>query len=184
MARGDRAPGAEMLRSFVAVWPSQQVAESVGAVPLVADAGLRVTRPEQRHVTVAFLGDLAPGSLQVVGAALRAALLGQEPALATLGPRTILLGPGVLCVPVAGLDELAEKIQRALRQEGFELEARPFRGHLTLARSRRRHRVPRRLAGQALEGHWLVEEVTVVVSRPGPDGHRYEVVDRVALAGR
>jgi 2'-5' RNA ligase len=37
------------------------------------------------------------------------------------------------------------------------------------------------LAGAAIEGRWDVPEVVLYRSLPGPGGHRYEVLHRVAL---
>src|SRR4051812_28143169 len=95
--------------------------------------GLRWTEPDQWHVTLRFFGDADPDEI--------GPLPQPRGVTAVLGPATVRLGRHVLAVPVAGLEELAA----AWPQD------RPFRGHLTLARSRREP-VPPRLVGVSLPG--------------------------------
>jgi 2'-5' RNA ligase len=100
---------------------------------------------------------------------------------AVLGPATARLGPAILHVPVGGLDELASSIVRATADVGEPPDDRPFRGHLTLARARRRGVDLRPYAGQPLAARWSVTEVTLVQSHTSPRGSRYEVMARRAL---
>jgi 2'-5' RNA ligase len=134
-------------------------------------------------VTLRFLGAVAPDRVAPVAEAL-VALRSLPAVVADLGPATRRLGRSVLVVPVVGLDEVAARVERAVVGAGVAPEERPFRGHLTVARARGRGSVPPDLAGAALAARWAVGEVTLVESTlRGAKGSRYEVLERVPLAG-
>jgi 2'-5' RNA ligase len=82
-------------------------------------------------------------------------------------------------LPVAGIDELAAAVVRATAHVGAPPDARPFRGHLTLAESRRG--TPPKLDVE-LRATWPVTEVALVESQLHPAGARYETVHTVPLA--
>jgi RNA 2',3'-cyclic 3'-phosphodiesterase len=144
---------------------------------------VRWTRQEAWHVTLRFLGGVAPDDVPAVAAAL-GALRSQAPAVAELGPVTRRLGRSVLVLPVAGLDEVAAAVDAALAAAAVGREERPFRGHLTVARARGRVSLPRGLSGTPLAGRWVVDEVTLVESvLHGVRGSDYVVRERVPLEG-
>jgi 2'-5' RNA ligase len=171
------------VRLFVGVWPPDTVRERVAEVVdglRGSHEGVRWEPPERWHVTLRFLGRVTePGA--VVEALERATLVPTEVAL---GPAVGLLGRQVLCVPVAGLDELAAAVQEATAELGEPPDPRPFRGHLTLARLGGRRGQRRRPAVAAARGWrgtpvaatWRVEAIHLVRSRPGPDGSTYDDV--------
>jgi 2'-5' RNA ligase len=167
-------------RLFVAVWPPPDVVDRVAALPRPPLAGLRWTDPEQWHVTLRFLGrvdEAAPvheALTRVVAA----------PVEAVVGPAVGRFGHRVLHVSVDGLGDLAAAVVAAAADLGEPPEDRTFSGHLTLARVRRGGRVDLRpLAGTPVEGRWPVTEFTLVESRPGGAGARYDVVGRYPLRG-
>jgi 2'-5' RNA ligase len=169
------------VRLFVGVWPPPEVKEVLGSLARPDAPGVRWTAPDRWHVTLAFMGDVPEEEQRwwpsVVGVAARAV---PAPPDALLGPATVLLGPAVLCLPVAGLDAAADAVCSAATALGLahRLEARPFRGHLTVARAKGRGRIPRRLAGAALEASWAVDELCLVASVPGPGPARYRTLAR------
>lgn len=169
------------MRTFVAVWPTGEVVEALRALPRPASQAVRWTVPEQCHVTMAFLGEVEQERASAVGEVLRSAVAPRTAVVAVMGPATTVLSGRVLCVPVAGLDELARRLQGGLDEAGFFVEERPFRAHLTVGRARGRKKLPPRLAGVAIAASWPVEQVLVVASTLNSDGPRYEVIDRVAL---
>ena len=169
-----------MPRLFVAVWPPPEVVERIAALPRPAVPGLRWTAPEQWHVTLRFLGrvdEAAPvdeALSYVVGPAVDV----------VAGPSVGRFDHRVLHVPVDGLAPLAAAVVAATSGFGEPPEDRPFAGHLTLARVRRGARVDlRALAGTRIAGQWRVDEVTLVESRLGGAGARYEIAARYPLAG-
>jgi 2'-5' RNA ligase len=162
-------------RLFVAAWPSPDVVAALRALPRPEVAGLRWTPEDQWHVTLRFLGQV--GSVEPLSSALRALDLGASlPVEARLGPKTMRLGKEILAVGVTGLDRLAALVVEATTGIGQAPDARRFRGHITLARSRGVDLRP--LCGAAVSGSWTVSEITIVSSRTQPDRAHYEVVER------
>ncbi len=116
----------------------------------------------------------------------RASAASDGPVVVRIGPSTIRLGPGVLCLPVDGLDGVAESVCEELEIAGIELADRPaertrFRGHLTLARARRGARIPSGLTGVPFEGTWVARDLCLVSSVTAPGGTRYETVRRATI---
>ncbi len=159
-----------MARTFVAVWPPTAVIDELAA--LTVPDGVRRTKPENMHVTLAFLGDVADP------AAVVDALAGRrwDPVEVAVGPRLAWLGRGVLVVPVSGLDQWAAQVADALGQR----RDRPFRGHLTVARTRSRRQPP---VDVPVEHHFRARSVAVVVSELGPNGATYTTVATVPTPG-
>ena len=163
----------------MAVWPPAEVVGAVAALDRPARPGLRWTTPEQWHVTLVFLGNVAGPAVAGVASGLSA--LRAPVATAVLGPATHRLGRAVLVAPVTGLDALAAAVG-AVVPPGPDA-GRPFAGHLTLARaSGRRGVVPAALAGTPLSARWEVSEVALVRSHPRSSGARYETLAVVGLA--
>lgn len=169
------------MRLFVAVWPSAEVAGGLEAMARPEHPSVRWTTPDQWHVTLRFLGEVAEHELAALVQALDA-LRSQSRRRVTLGPTTARLGPHVLMVPVSGLDDLGRAVVDATRAFGQLPDDRPFTGHLTLARGRGRHAVPAALAGQPGGGSWPVTEVALVRSHLGSSGARYETLAGITLA--
>ncbi|MDX6232642.1 MAG: hypothetical protein QOH68_1633 [Nocardioidaceae bacterium] len=165
------------MRLFVAVWPPADVIEQLAAIERPAIDGVRWTTAEQWHVTLRFLGsidDPAP----VIDALEAADLATTE---AVIGPAAVALGRGVLCLPIAGLDDLAATVLASTAAMGQPPEHRRFRGHLTLARVRQGS--ARRLAGAPLAARFPVRSVQLVRSNLHPEGARYETVHEVSVEG-
>jgi 2'-5' RNA ligase len=154
---------------FVAVWPPAEVLDALEHLERPARPGLRWTTRDQWHVTLRFLGRVEdPESVQD---ALQD--LGWLPATtASAGPSTAKLGASILCVPVAGLDELAVAVAEATTGQP---PPEPYRGHLTLARAKRGVAI-RDLAGVPFTAAWTVDQFSLVESETHPDGARYQVV--------
>jgi RNA 2',3'-cyclic 3'-phosphodiesterase len=163
----------DVARLFVAVWPPDDVLDQLESLPRLPLAGARWTTRSQWHVTLRFLGSTEPAA---AAAALEDVVA--QPSVAELGPRPVRLGRSVLMVPVGGLDHVAAAVERATAHIGQPPDDRPFRGHLTLARSRT-GTAPRLDA--ELQASWPVAEVTLVASHPHPAGSRYEMLHTVAL---
>lgn len=97
----------------------------------------RFTRPENLHLTLAFLGECSPRQT----AAAKDALQGVEgePFFLHIGgmgcfrrPEGDLYWAGVERSP--GLLKICDSLSRELRKHGFHMESRPYRPHLTLVR--------------------------------------------------
>ena len=122
------------MRLFVAVRFSPEVRaallEAVSA--LRRRGGGTFTRPENLHLTLAFIGETA--DLTGAKAALDRACTGGPFSLTVggLGRFGDLWWAGVR--DGGKLAVLAKRVQDALRQEGFPIERRPWKPHVTLVR--------------------------------------------------
>lgn len=181
------------MRLFVALVPSAHaLAELDAAVGERAADGVRWGRPDQWHLTLAFLGEVDDRARTGLCERLaRAAARHPPPTLALAGGGHF--GGRVLWAGVdgdkAGLRRLAESVRAAARRCGLPVEQRPYRPHLTLARARPGADLAplaARLAGFA-GAPWTAEELHLVRSRlgAGPDGTaRHETVATWRLTGR
>ncbi len=191
------------MRLFVAVVPPPAALRDLSATVrgLTADAdgtppgpaGARWTADGDRHITLAFLGEVGPDVLPDLTARLgRAAARHRPPTLRLAGAGHF--GDRVLWCGVRGQTEplarLAASVTAAARRAGVPVEPRAFRAHLTLAR----RRGPGSLSGYAaaLAGYegadWRAEAVELIRSHPPRSGvpgerPRYETLRRWPLAG-
>lgn len=172
------------MRAFVAVWPSPAVVAQLAAIDRPARPGVRWTTEDQWHVTLRFLGSLNDPEVEgVKGGLERLGSIGPRgPVAAMAGPALRRLGPSVLCLPVAGVDEVAAAVAQVTARFGGPGEDRPFRGHLTIARAARGVD-PRPPVPVPFLASWPVSEVTLVSSTLRPDGARYQIIGRYPLAG-
>ena len=168
------------MRLFIAVWLPPDVVDLIAALPRPEVPGLRWTSPDQWHVTLRFLGD---ADFDETVRALSA--VDARAAAVTLGPTTGRFGRRILHVPTSGLDEVAAATVAATASVGEPAEPRPFKGHVTLARSRRGDTDLRPLCGVPVSASWIADEVTLVRSHLGAGadrGARYEIVHRLPLS--
>lgn len=156
-----------MERLFVAAWPDDRTVETVRSLPRPDERGVRWLPSAQWHVTLRFLGNCDP--TEVIARLDVAAL---PTCLAHLGPAVEWLGPQ-LVVPVTGVDALAAAVQEATLGLG-EPTRRRFRGHLTIARTRRN--ATSTVLGHPVAGSFVVDDVALVRSELTSDGPRYTTI--------
>jgi 2'-5' RNA ligase len=187
------------MRLFLAIELGEQVLDLLDqeTAPLRAEApDLSWTAREKRHLTLKFLGDLpddAPPRLieaaeQVVSRHRRVELsLGEVGAFPNFR-RARVVWIGVEQEP--RLELLHHDLEVACEQQGFEVEGRPFRPHVTLARvrapleaarARSLARVARTVRVQVTE---QVERITLFESILAPSGARYRRLHAATLGGR
>jgi RNA 2',3'-cyclic 3'-phosphodiesterase len=162
-----------MTRLFVAVWPPEDVIEVLERLPRYPLAGARWTTHPQWHVTLRYLGAADVGVTTEAFESLEA-----DKCTAVLGPRARPINPSALVVPVAGLDNLATAVERAMAGIGRPAPY-PYRGHLTLARAGN-GALPR--LDVEVVAHWPVDEVALVESHLHPSGATYETLHVRSLA--
>jgi 2'-5' RNA ligase len=163
------------MRLFVGVWPPADVVAGLAGLDRPDRPGVRWTTPDQWHVTLRFLGSMEDAEEGKRALARVAPVAGPDQPVAVAGPSVVRLGPSVLCIPVAGLEDVAAAVVAATAGIGEPPPERPFRGHVTLARAKRGVDV-RVLAGQSFAAEWPVSEVTLVASETRASGARYRVV--------
>jgi 2'-5' RNA ligase len=150
--RRPRWPGADLpgRRLFFALpLPPETTAEIAALVERIRAEGIpsggrdvRWVRLDGLHLTLRFLGPTTEDRLECAIEAVHAAASGQAPFEVAIGgagafpaagrPRALWLG---LRAGAEGLTELAAAVDRALVKAGWEIDIKPFRPHLTLARS-------------------------------------------------
>jgi 2'-5' RNA ligase len=153
-----------MARLFFALWPQSAARDALArlAVDVAEHCGGRAVPAAKIHLTLAFLGEVAPG--REAAAARAGAGLDADAIHATfdrLGafPRAGVAWAGCSRVPPE-LGTLAAGLASGLRAEGFELEDRAFAAHVTLAR-----RIRRKPGGEPIAPiEWRSHEVALVES--------------------
>lgn len=147
-------------------------------------AGLSVdgppVAPDNLHLTLAFLGAVPrvrKAELLALGAGMpRTPFDLQLEHLALWRNGTLHLAP---TQPPAGLINLVQALRDALVRHAFEIERKPFRPHLTLARHCRRLPRPSGPASFA----WAARELVLYSSENGPHGVHYRAIGRWPLSG-
>jgi RNA 2',3'-cyclic 3'-phosphodiesterase len=176
------------VRLFFAVELPQRVQRVLGQLrPPGGDeprGDYRWSDPTLLHVTLAFLGEQPPerlDSLQTIGRdAARASRTGTL-RLGAPGSFGANRAPRVLWVglegDIAALQSLQARLNEGLRLGGFDVEDRPFRPHITLARRRESARggAPPGWPPQISSRHsaFPVEHLTLFQSRLSPRGPTY-----------
>lgn len=167
------------MKLFFALWPDEEVRAQLARWlgELHVACGGRATRPENLHLTLAFLGSVEDARLAEV-----------ERAAGEVAPRAISLvldrpgywkhnriaWAGASVVP-PGLEALVSELRGALAKSQIRFDAKSFVSHVTLLRDAREPGVMPALTPieWRLAGFALVQSVT----QPAPPvrGSRYEI---------
>ncbi|HVL81803.1 MAG TPA: RNA 2',3'-cyclic phosphodiesterase [Actinomycetota bacterium] len=150
--------------------------------------GARWTRPDGRHLTLRFLGEVADGRVPDISRALRAAASSQRPFAAAFDrvggfpslrrPRVLWVGIGPGATEMAAL---AASVEGELAGLGYDPEDRPFTAHLTLARFREPRPLGELPAVEVPTDPFRVGEVVLFRSELHPKGARYTALERLPL---
>ncbi len=176
------------MRLFVACELPEEVAASLAvwaAHATARDPGLRLLAIDQLHLTLAFLGTLAPAAVDDVEDAMREALRDEPwPSALRLGEPVWLAprSPHVLAVEIVDEDGALGGLQARLVDGlvdavGFQRERRKYLPHVTVARVRK-GRAPRDydLEPSPPSTGFAAEAVALVRSHLGSTGAQYERV--------
>jgi 2'-5' RNA ligase len=152
-------------------------------------------RVEGIHLTLKFLGNVAPELIEEIKPALgraasQTAPIHIEPA--GCGAFPTMKSPRVIWVGLRGqvgpLSELARRVEAAMVPLGFKPEDRPFKPHLTVGRVRDRARLE--ALQQILLAHqdftaepFDAAEVVLYKSELRPDGARYTPLFKAPFSG-
>src|SRR4051812_37981410 len=164
------------MRLFAAVLPPREALRELAAAVrelegLPGARGLRWTERPAWHFTLAFYGEVAEDVVPDLSGRLARAARRTEPFPLSVsgggrfGDRALWVGASG---DIRALRLLADRVESAARKAGVELgEHRPYRPHLTLARSRGTADFrPYVAALQKFEGReWTVGELALVRSR-------------------
>jgi 2'-5' RNA ligase len=184
------------VRLFVAIPLPPDLAARASEILPTALPALRRVKPENLHLTLAFLGQTPDERLDDVAAAAQEA--GARVPRFTLSfdragrfpergrPRVVWLG---IADGAPAVVELGEGVYAGLRSRGLRFDDRPLAPHLTLARVAEDASAPEaKTVGAALKdlevGRLVFEvsEIAVVQSVLSPEGPRYTAVATAPLA--
>ena len=151
---------------------------------------------EKRHLTLKFLGDVADDALPRLSEAADCAAAKHGPlemSVHEIGAFPNFRRARVVWIGVEQeprLELLHHDLELACEQAGFEVEGRPFRPHITLARVRaplpaERARALARVARTVRVKTMVpVERITLFESTLAPTGARYRRIHAAPLGGR
>lgn len=164
------------MRLFFALWPDDKVRARLAhwSRELHAVCGGRPMRPENLHITLAFLGNVEEAKV----AEIERAADQVAPCAATL----VLDQPGYwkhnriawagASVAPPGLEAHVSELRAALAKSQILFDAKPFVSHVTLVREAGEPRVT-----PALEPiEWRLDGFALVRSVTSPQGSRYEIL--------
>ncbi|MES2223276.1 MAG: RNA 2',3'-cyclic phosphodiesterase [Acidobacteriota bacterium] len=150
--------------------------------------GLQWSTPESWHITLQFLGNTSATQYEQVVAGLRE--LHGAPVPIELDELGFFDRAGIFFVGVAltsGLLALQQRITAATVPYGFVAEDRPYRPHITLARSKGRRNgvgietLKAKVRRQPKFDRFVAEEFLLYESFTPPTGSRYETRERFRL---
>jgi len=186
------------MRAFLGVGLPAGVREAV-ASEIAQVRGLHApvawTAPKNLHITLNFLGEMAPERVPLVEREMRSVASGIDPFSLTAegggafpgtrNPRVLWVG---FLEPLELVRQLQQNMEDALSRAGFPRENRPFHPHITVGRSRGAlppawgERFVQALSGKNF-GVVPVSSFTLYESRPGSGGAVYTPVCDFRLEG-
>lgn len=178
------------MRLFVGIRLAWEVAGQLSRIVAqlrAPGAELRWTAPESWHITLQFLGEASEEQLSCLLQQL--AEVRSAPVSVQIEGLGYFERTGVMFAEVRMTPELAmveQRVRAATAQCGFKGEARAFRPHITLARTRGRTRQPlwcvvERIALPPIFQPFVVGEFVLFESHLLPEGARYEARGRFRL---
>jgi 2'-5' RNA ligase len=184
------------MRLFVAIdLPDDLAADVAAAQDRFGDQpGLRFTDPEQAHVTLSFLGEVADGRLEAVETAVDESVADAAvaPFETTVGGLGVFPSLDYISVVWAGvrrgtgeMTRLHDAVEDRLAALGFEPDDHAFTPHVTLARmddARGKETVQQVVREEdPTIGSFRVTELGLKRSELTPDGPVYSTVARFPL---
>lgn len=185
----------ESVRAFVSIDMESEIRARLGKLQKklkTANADIRWVKPENMHLTLAFLGNIPVSTLLPLEIALQETLQSQEPFTLTI-QGTGVFGrrsrPSVVWAGVqenSALMELQQKVATALGRAEIPFDNKRFRPHLTLGRFKSLNHLDDLF--QILEkekdsrfGTFTVDSVQMIKSELKPGGAEYTVLNKTAL---
>lgn len=180
--------GGARLRLFAAMPVPADIAERLAdhgdALVAALDAG-RTSDPATMHVTWAFLGSVAEDYVPAVARVLDAAAAEVPgPTMCSFGPVASFGRGRALAVEVdvellAPLDAARDHFLATVAPYAPQLDRRAWRPHVTFLRSRKQPLPSGRVALPPPAASWVVPELRLYASLPGPDEHQHRIVHAV-----
>jgi 2'-5' RNA ligase len=169
----------ESIRLFYALWPEQHTREQISSVAkALARPEIRLLKPSNLHTTLVFVGSVDRSqldALEQIGDTVSAAAFEL-----TYDAVAHWQKPKIYCLTCSQVPDaayqLVEQLTEAVTQLGIEIEKRPYRPHVTLAR---KAKLPLSMDIEAID--WSAIEFVLVESISTAQGVRYDVLKRWPL---
>ena len=190
----------EQVRSFIAIELPEEVKKAFRELQAQLKAGspapVKWVEPNNIHLTLKFLGNVAAHRIEEIAAAMTEAVRGTSPFPLKVTELGVFPNPRRVRVIWVGLggeaDKLAslqQRIESNLEKLGFPPENRRFTPHLTLARIRdratpqEREKLGRLIAETELDTaqNFSVDSVKLMKSQLTPEGPIYTCLSSAAL---
>jgi len=181
------------MRSFIATDFDDEIKKRLGDLQSRLKPrlpGLKWTRPEQLHVTLKFLGEIADRQIVPISQALDALAAGCEPFDVTIAGLGAFPPAGRVNVIWVGIDDVENRLahcqsrcEELIGPLGFPPENRRFSPHLTLARNNN-PRISREIRealsslGSPSLGVQCIDHLTLYQSTLGKGGATYQALSR------
>lgn len=167
----------KQLRLFFALWPDDEVRQSLALInnKLASQHSGKSMRPENLHLTLAFLGNVAENSLECLvpmANAIEFKRFDLKLDHLELFSRAKIIWAGLENEPLE-LINLAKELHKGVLRCGIDLDTRAFKPHLTLIRK------AKRLDKQTIKTvNWSVNDFCLVSSVSKQDAVEYKVMYR------
>lgn len=182
-------------RLFIALWPDDEALDALAPIDrwIRRHDSHRLTRRDQRHLTLAFLGDVEPAITPEIVESVRDLARRRQPFEAPMtellllpnarSPRVVALGvagAGVTPLRRCVLEAVSNIVLTEPMIRDLEREPKP---HLTIARARRPQRARRLDLSRTptIEGRLKVDAIRIVRSVLTPNGPVYNSIEQIPL---
>jgi RNA 2',3'-cyclic 3'-phosphodiesterase len=194
-------PDSRVIRAFIAINLPDDVRANLARLARELESalpgnGVRWVRPEQVHLTLKFLGDIAVDSVADLKDAIRCACRNIEPCSLRgegLGVFPTEQKPRVIWAGLGGDREMVQRLQEQLESETARWRAREereFHPHLTLARVKHLNPMQTEILGNKLGerknagfGEWQTEKLELMQSTLTATGALYSSLAEFGLPG-
>jgi 2'-5' RNA ligase len=172
----------DTLRLFFAIEVPEETRNEIARFGATLDRSWKPSRPQQLHITLAFMAEVAPAGLAEVIAAGEEAAEKVAAFNVSISDTEVFPESGEPRVLYAKVDggqsflDLASSLRQTLGNLADNKKVKP---HLTLARARG-DRAARKVL-RKFKGSWPVNEIVLFKSTLTPEGARHEVVQKFNL---
>jgi 2'-5' RNA ligase len=185
------------MRTFIAITLPQETKTALSAaMKRLAPSALDTvwSNADKLHLTLAFLGEIAPAILPHVSGAITRVCQTLSPVPCHAygfgyfgnrrNPKTIWAGVDLS----PEMETLHSELWKELKRFGYKTDEDLFRPHITLGRCKERARNQPLIAAMDADteinfGKWMATSITLYESRPSPKGTIYSTLNKFRLGG-
>jgi len=164
------------MRLFIAFWPDSEIRRQITSIQMRYSGSGKPVRPENFHLTAAFLGQVEENRVPELHAMIEKIQLPRTKLpLDRLGwfRRSQVFWLGCRQTPEALLEAVLD-LSRWLEVAGFKTDNRPWQPHVTLYRKMRTE--PEIIDPAPVT--WPITSLVLVASETRPEGVKYRLVDQ------